>query len=78
MPPDIKLSDDEQNYYDELYKTAIISNEKIYKDLAERYLSQVPMNVLPLKRNLMMIFQYYRPVRKRKTKGDASEIAQID
>ena len=28
---DIKLSDDEQNYYDELYKIAIISNEKIYK-----------------------------------------------
>ena len=25
---DIKLSDDEQNYYDELYKIAIISNEK--------------------------------------------------
>lgn len=65
---DIKLSDDEQNYYDELYKTAIISNER-YIRIWQSAICLMPMNVLPLKRNLMMIFQYYRkPVRKRKPK----------
>ena len=75
---DIKLSDDEQNYYDELYKTAIISNEKIYKDLAERYLSYADERLAIEKKfnDDISILQEAR--KKAETKGDASEIAQID
>lgn len=75
---DIKLSDDEQNYYDELYKTAIISNEKIYKDLAERYLSYADERLTIEKKfnDDISILQEAR--KKAETKGDASEIAQID
>lgn len=75
---DIKLSDDEQNYYDELYKTAIISNEKIYKDLAERYLSYADERLVIEKKfnDDISILQEAR--KKAETKGDASEIAQID
>ncbi len=75
---DIKLSDDEQNYYDELYKTAIISNEKIYKDLAERYLSYADERLAIEKKfnDDISILQEAR--KKAGTKGDASEIAQID
>lgn len=75
---DIKLSDDEQNYYDELYKTAIISNEKIYKNLAERYLSYADERLAIEKKfnDDISILQEAR--KKAETKGDASEIAQID
>ena len=75
---DIKLSDDEQNYYDELYKTAIISNEKIYKDLAERYLSYADERLAIEKKfnDDISILQEAR--KKAEAKGDASEIAQID
>ena len=75
---DIKLSDDEQNYYDELYKIAIISNEKIYKDLAERYLSYADERLAIEKKfnDDISILQEAR--KKAETKGDASEIAQID
>lgn len=75
---DIKLSDDEQNYYDELYKTAIISNEKIYKDLAERYLSYADER-LAIERKFNDDISILQEARKKaETKGDASEIAQID
>ena len=75
---DIKLSDDEQNYYDELYKIAIISNEKIYKDLAERYLSYADERLAIEKKfnDDISILQEAR--KKAEAKGDASEIAQID
>ena len=75
---DIKLSDDEQNYYDELYKTAIISNEKIYKDLAERYLSYADERLAIEKKfnDDISILQEAR--KKAEAKGDASEIAKID
>ena len=75
---DIKLSDDEQNYYDELYKIAIISNEKIYKDLAEHYLSYADERLAIEKKfnDDISILQEAR--KKAETKGDASEIAQID
>ena len=35
----IKLSDDEQKYFDELYKAAIADNEKTYSNLAYKYQS---------------------------------------
>lgn len=75
---DIKLSDDEQNYYDELYKIAIISNEKIYKDLAEHYLSYADERLAIEKKfnDDISILQEAR--KKAEAKGDASEIAQID
>ena len=75
---DIKLSDDEQNYYDELYKIAIISNEKIYKDLAERYLSYADERLAIEKKfnDDISILQEAR--KKAEAKGDASEIAKID
>lgn len=75
---DIKLSDDEQNYYDELYKIAIISNEKIYKDLAECYLSYADERLAIEKKfnDDISILQEAR--KKAEAKGDASEIAQID
>lgn len=75
---DIKLSDDEQNYYDELYKIAIISNEKIYKDLAEHYLSYADERLAIEKKfnDDISILQEAR--KKAEAKGDASEIAKID
>lgn len=74
----IKLTDDEQKSFDELYKTAIISNEKIYKDLAERYLSYADERLAIEKKfnDDISILQEAR--KKAETKGDASEIAQID
>ena len=78
MELNFEKSDDEQNYYDELYKTAIISNEKIYKDLAERYLSYADERLAIEKKfnDDISILQEAR--KKAETKGDASEIAQID
>lgn len=75
---DIKLSGDEQNYYDELYKIAIISNEKIYKDLAEHYLSYADERLAIEKKfnDDISILQEAR--KKAEAKGDASEIAKID
>ena len=75
---DIKLSDDEQNYYDELYMIAIISNEKIYKDLAEHYLSYADERLAIEKKfnDDISILQEAR--KKAEAKGDASEIAKID
>lgn len=74
----IKLTDDEQKSFDELYRTAIISNEKIYKDLAERYLSYADERLAIEKKfnDDISILQEAR--KKAETKGDASEIAQID
>lgn len=75
---DIKLSDDEQNYYDELYKTAIISNEKIYKDLAERYLSYADERLAIEKKfnDDISILQEAR--KKAESKGNMDEVAKID
>ena len=75
---DIKLSDDEQNYYDELYKIAIINNEKAYKDLAEQYLSYTDERLAIEKKfnDDISILQEAR--KKAEAKGDASEIAKID
>lgn len=75
---DIKLSDDEQNYYDELYKIAIISNEKIYKDLAERYLSYADERLAIEKKFNDDIAVLQEARKKAEAKGDASEIAKID
>lgn len=75
---DIKLSDDEQNYYDELYKIAIISNEKIYKDLAEHYLSYADERLAIEKKFNDDISILQKARKKAEAKGDASEIAKID
>ena len=51
------------------YTRQPLSVMKRYIRIWQSAICLMPMNVLPLKRNLMMIFQYYRkPVRKRKPK----------
>lgn len=74
----IELSDNERKYFDELYKAAIANNEKTYKDLAERYLSYADERLAIEKKfnDDISILQEAR--KKAETKGDASEIAQID
>lgn len=75
---DIKLSGDEQNYYDELYKIAIINNEKAYKDLAEQYLSYTDERLAIEKKFNDDIAVLQEARKKAEAKGDASEIAKID
>ena len=74
----IELSDNERKHFDELYKAAIVNNEKAYKDLAEHYLSYADERLAIEKKfnDDISILQEAR--KKAEAKGDASEIAQID
>lgn len=75
---DIKLSDDEQKYYDELYKIAIVSNEKVYENLVEQYLSYTDQRI-SIEENFNDDIAMLQEARKKaEAKGDINEIAKID
>lgn len=73
----IKLSDDEQKYFDELYKAAIANNEKTYSGLADKYLSYTDQRLEIEKKfnDDIAVLQEVR--RKAEAKGDTDEVAKI-
>jgi tape measure domain-containing protein len=74
----IELSDNERKHFDELYKAAIVNNEKVYKDLAEQYLSYTDERLAIEKKFNDDIAVLQEARKKAEAKGDASEIAKID
>jgi tape measure domain-containing protein len=73
----IKLSDDEQKYFDELYKAAIANNEKTYSDLADKYLSYTDRRLEIEKKFNDDIAVLQEARRKAEAKGDTDEVAKI-
>ena len=74
----IELSDNERKHFDELYKAAIVNNEKAYKDLAEQYLSYTDERLAIEKKFNDDVAVLQEARKKAEAKGDASEIAKID
>lgn len=74
----VELSDNERKHFDELYKAAIVNNEKAYKDLAEQYLSYTDERLAIEKKFNDDIAVLQEARKKAEAKGDASEIAKID
>lgn len=74
----IKLSDDEQKYFDELYKAAIANNEKTYSDLADKYQSYTDERLAIEKKFNDDITVLQEARKKAEAKGDTDEVAKID
>ena len=75
---DIKLSDDEQKYYDELYKAAIANNEKTYSELTNQYLSYTDQRLAIEKKYNDDIAVLQEARKKAVEKEDTDEAAKID
>lgn len=75
---DIKLSDDENKYYDALYKAAILNNEKIYSNLANEYLSYTDERLAIEKKFNDDIAVLQESRKKAESKGNTDEVAKID
>lgn len=74
----IELSDDENKYFDELYKAAIANNEKAYSELANQYLSYTDQR-LAIEKKFNDDVALLQEARKRaEAKGDTDEVAKID
>lgn len=74
----IKLSDDEQKYFDELYKAAIADNEKTYSNLAYKYQSYTDERLAIEKKFNDDIAVLQEARKKAVEKGDTNEVAKID
>lgn len=74
----IELSDDERQYYDELYKIAIANNEKIYNDLADKYQSYTDQRITIEKKFNDDIAVLQEARKKAEAKGDIDEVSKID
>ena len=74
----IELSDDENKYYDALYKAAVLNNEKIYSNLANEYLSYTDERLAIEKKfnDDIVVLQEIR--KKAESKGNTDEVAKID
>ena len=71
----IELSDDENKYFDELYKAAIANNEKAYSELANQYLSYTDQR-LAIEKKFNDDVALLQEARKRdEAKGDTDEVA---
>ena len=75
---DIELSDDENKYYDALYKAAILNNEKIYSNLANEYLSYTDERLAIEKKFNDDIAVLQESRKKAESKGNTDEVAKID
>ena len=75
---DIKLSDDENKYYDALYKAAILNNEKTYSNLANEYLSYTDERLAIEKKFNDDIAVLQESRKKAESKGNTDEVAKID
>lgn len=74
----IELSDDENKYFDELYKAAIANNEKAYSERANQYLSYTDQR-LAIEKKFNDDVALLQEARKRaEAKGDTDEVAKID
>lgn len=72
------MSDDENKYFDELYKAAIANNEKAYSELANQYLSYTDQR-LAIEKKFNDDVALLQEARKRdEAKGDTDEVAKID
>lgn len=76
--PDIELSDDENKYYDALYKAAVLNNEKIYSNLANEYLSYTDERLAIEKKFNDDIAVLQEARKKAESKGNMDEVAKID
>ena len=74
----IKLSDDEQKYFDELYKAAIANNEKTYSDLSDKYQYYTDERLAIEKKFNDDITVLQEARKKAEAKGDTDEVAKID
>lgn len=74
----IKLTDDEQKSFDELYQITIANNEKTYKDLANQYLSYADERLAIEKKFNDDIAVLHEARKKAEAKGDTNGIAKID
>lgn len=74
----IKLSDDENKYFEELYKSAIVNNEKAYSELANQYLSYTDQRLAIEKKFNDDIALLQEARKKAEEKGDTDEVAKID
>lgn len=74
----IKLTDDEQKSFDELYQIIIANNEKTYKDLANQYLSYADERLAIEKKFNDDIAVLHEARKKAEAKGDTNGIAKID
>ena len=75
---DIELSDDENKYYDALYKAAVLNNEKIYSNLANEYLSYTDERLAIEKKFNDDIAVLQEARKKAESKGNMDEVAKID
>lgn len=75
---EIELSDDEQKYFDELYKATIANNEKTYSDLADKYQSYTDERLAIEKKFNDDIAVLQEARKKAEAKGDTDEVAKID
>lgn len=75
---DIELSDDENKYYDALYKAAVLNNEKIYSNLANEYLSYTDERLAIEKKFNDDIAVLQKARKKAESKGNMDEVAKID
>lgn len=75
---EIELSDDEQKYFDELYKATIANNEKTYSDLADKYQSYTDERLAIEKKFNDDITVLQEARKKAEAKGDTDEVAKID
>lgn len=74
----IELSDDENKYYDALYKAAVLNNEKIYSNLANEYLSYTDERLAIEKKFNDDIVVLQETRKKAESKGNTDEVAKID
>lgn len=74
----IELSADENKYYDALYKAAILNNEKVYSNLADKYQSYTDQRLAIEKKFNDDISVLQEARKKAESNGNTDEVAKID
>lgn len=74
----ISLSDEENSYFDDLYKTGISNHDKIYNEYVNRYQSYTDERIAIEKKFNDDIFILQEARKKAQEQGDVDEVGKID